>query len=253
MGNPLYGQNKLDDKLDVVQKDRKTYHFGSPPTCMDAADMTPADGVSGNIIENLYGDGLNISLRYQGTQTILVPAADTNGMDYAFDETNTDGVQWVMSQEVNKGITSGDSIDRFTVGSPAFYAELTLRIGTLAGTDDCAFGLRKVEAFQANVDDYDEAAFLNCIAGSVKSETILNGAATSTSAALHTMVADTPVRLGVYVSQAGVVSMKVNGNAVTDPSMTFDAGEVVTPFWFFLQNATTTDDVILEELTVGRQ
>ena len=249
----MYGQNKLDNLLDVVSKDRKTYHFGSPPTCLDAADSTVPDGVSGNIIENLYSDGLNLSLRYQGTQTIISPAPDTNGMDYAFDNTNTDGVQWVMSQEVNKGITSGDFINRFTVGSPAFYTELTMRIGTLAGTDDCAFGFRKVEAFQANVDDYDEAAFLNCIAGSVKSETILNGASTSTSAALYTMTADKPVRLGVYVSEAGAVSMKVNGGTVTDPSMSFDSGEVVTPFWFFLQNSTTTDDVILEKLIVGRQ
>ena len=253
MANPLYGQNKLDNKLDVIQKDGKTYHFGSPPTCMDAADMTPADGVASNIIENLYGDGLNISLRYQGTQTILVPAPDTNGMDYAFDNTNTEGVQWVMSQEVNKGITDGEFIDRFKVGSSAFYTELTMRIGTLAGTSDCAFGFRKVEAFQANVDDYDEAAFLNCIAGSVKSETILNAGTTSTSASLYSMTADAPVKLGVYVSKLGVVSMKVNGKTITDPSMTFDASEVLTPFWFFLQNSTTTDDVILEKLIVSRQ
>ena len=36
MANPMYGQNKLDSNLDVVSKDRKTYHFGAPPVVIDA-------------------------------------------------------------------------------------------------------------------------------------------------------------------------------------------------------------------------
>ena len=252
MANPLYGQNKLDNILDVVSKDRKTYHFGAPPVVIDA-DSTVADGVDTNIIEHAYSDGLHLSVQNVGTQTILIPAANTSGMDYGYDQTDDEGIQWVMSQNTHKGNSDGASIDRFTVGSPAFFAELTLTVGDVSGTDDCAFVFRKVEAFQAAIDSYDEMAALNLISGEVKSETILNNAATSTSAALLSVAGGVSVRLGVYVSKAGVVSMKINGSTVTDPSMTFDMGEVVTPFFYMINASDLADTVVLEKLTVGRQ
>ena len=46
-------------------------------------------------------------------------------------------------------------------------------IADVSDTDDCAFGFRKVEAYQANIDDYDEMAALNVISGDIKIETIL--------------------------------------------------------------------------------
>ena len=245
-------QNKLDNLLDVVSKDRKTYHFGAPPLVIDA-DSTVADGADTNIIEHLYGDGLHLSLSNTGTQTIIIPSASTAGMGYGYDQTNDEGVQWVMSQNTHKGNVDGDSIDRFTVGSAAFYAEMTLQATTVAGTDDCAFGLRKVEAFQANVDDYDEMAALNLISGNVKSETIINGGATSTSATLKAVGDATSVKLGIFVAQSGKVTLEIDGAAATDPSFTFDNGEIVTPFFYQLQASGAQTVIILEKLTVGRQ
>jgi|TARA_R100001530_G_scaffold11234_1_gene10864 hypothetical protein len=253
MANPLYGQNKADNLLDVISKDRKSYHFGAPPIVIDA-DSTVADGVDSNIIEHLYGDGLHLSVSNTGTQTIIIPAANTAGMDYGYDQTDNEGVQWVMSQNTHKGTLDGDSIDRFTAGeSAAFFAELTLTVGDVSGTDDCAFGFRKVEAFQAAIDNYDEMAALNLISGSVYSETILNGGATSTSAALETVANATSVKLGVFVAQNGAVTIEINGAAETDPSFTFDKGEVVTPFFYLLNASDLADTVVLEKLVVGRQ
>ena len=252
MANPMYGQNKLDSNLDVVSKDRKTYHFGAPPVVIDA-DSTAADGADTNIIEHQYKDGLQLSLSNTGTQTIVIPAANAAGMDYGYDQTNDEGVQWVMSQNTHKGTLDGDSIDRFTVGSDAFYAELTLTVGDVSGTDDCAFGFRKVEAFNAAIDGYDEMAALNLISGNVKSETILNNAATSTSAALKAVADATSVKLGVFVAQNGKVTLEIDGVAATDPSFTFDNGEVVTPFFYLLNASDLADTVVLEKLTVGRQ
>tara|TARA_Y100000310_G_scaffold20682_1_gene20082 strand:- start:375 stop:1133 length:759 start_codon:yes stop_codon:yes gene_type:complete len=252
MANPLYGQNKLDNALDVVSKDRKTYHFGAPPVVIDA-DSTVADGADTNIIEHLYGDGLHLSLSNTGTQTIVIPAASTSGMNYGYDQTDDEGVQWVMSQNTHKGTVDGDSIDRFTVGSPAFFAELTLQATTVAGTDDCLFGFRKVEAFQAAVDNYDEMAALNLLSGNVKSETIINNGTTSTSAALKAVADATSVKLGIFVSASGVVTLKIDDAAATNPSFTFDGGEVVTPFFYQLQASGAQTAIILEKLTVGRQ
>jgi hypothetical protein len=252
MANPMYGQNKLDDNLDIVSKDRKTYHFGAPPVVIDA-DSTVADGVDTNIIQHAYSDGLNLSVSNTGTQTILIPAANTAGMDYGYDQTDDEGIQWVMSQNTHKGNIDGDSIDRFTVGSDAFFAELTLTVGDVSGTDDCAFGFRKVEAFQANVDDYDEMAALNLISGNVKSETILNGAGTITSVALKAVADATSVKLGVFVASSGAVTIEIDGVSATDPSFTFDNGEIVTPFFYMLNDSGLADTVVLEKLTVGRQ
>ena len=260
MANPLYGQNKLDDNLDVVSKDRKTYHFGSPPVVIDA-DSTVADGVNTNIIEHHYKDGLQLSVQNIDTQTILIPAANTSGMDYSYDAENDEGIQWVMSQNTHKGTPDGDFIDRFTVGSPAFYAEMTFTITDVSDTDDCLFGFRKVEAMQVAVDNYDEMAAFNIISGDINTETIINGATTVTTD-LTTGGGDGAGnwadggshKVGVYVDAAGAVTYKIDGSAPTGAvAYSFDGSEVVTPFFYLIHADDSTAGVILQKLTVGRQ
>ena len=260
MANPMYGQNKLDSNLNVVSKDRKTYHFGAPPVVIDA-DSTVADGVDTNIIEHQYGDGLHLSVSMIGGQTIIIPAANTAGMDYSYDAADDEGIQWVMSQNTHKGNVDGDSIDRFTVGSDPFYAELTFTITDVSDTDDCLFGFRKVEAFAPAVDNYNDMAAFNINAGDITTETILANAATTTTdltsgggdgagnwadAASH--------KVGVYVDAAGAVTYKIDGATPSGAvAFSFDNGEVVTPFFYLLHAASSTAGVILEKLTVGRQ
>ena len=105
-------------------------------------------------------------------------------------------------------------------------------IADVSGADECAFGFRKVEAFQANIDDYDEMACLNAISGDIKSETILNNGtttATDLTAPSSGDWADGAVHtVKVMVSAAGAVTYELDGTAPTGAvAFSFDVGEIV--------------------------
>jgi hypothetical protein len=198
---------------------------------------------------NLFrtSDGNMFVYHIKGTQTILGPGLGTVGLNIGMDQTDNDGVEIVPN-----GITSL-SPTAFVVGSGAFYARLKAKIAVVAGTDDFLFGFRKAEAFQANVDDYDEMAAFNLIAGDLNIETILNGAGTTTTDTTND-VADTEyVDLEVHVAKSGAVTYKLFGDApATVAAFTFDAGEVVVPFIFLLQaNAAQTGVLDLTDFECG--
>ena len=259
MANPLYGQNTVDDAINEAAKDLKQiYRFGTLPVIVDgqhAANQLP-DGTAGDKVIHQYADGLNLTACYLGTQTIDNPAASTSGIDYSFDAADDEGISWVMSDEAVKG---REGIDRFTVGKQAFSASLKFAIADVSDTDDCLFGFRKVEAHQANVDDYDEMAAFNIISGDIKTETILNGGTTVTTdltsgggdnagnwadAGVHT--------LKVSVDKAGAVTYSIDG--ASSPSgavaFSFDQNEVVTPFGYMLHAAASTAGYVLQELVI---
>uniref|UniRef100_A0A6M3KBW2 Uncharacterized protein n=1 Tax=viral metagenome TaxID=1070528 RepID=A0A6M3KBW2_9ZZZZ len=205
----------------------------------------------GTQIVHRYPDGLQFAFHDKGIQTLREPAVAATGMDYAYDQTSDDGWEWCLEPVTTKGI---EGITKFTVGAAAFYAKLRFSIADVSGTDDCAFGFRKVEAFQANLDDYDEMATLNVISGNITIETIINAATTVT-----TDTTDDWANLGihtleVYVSKAGAVTYKIDGVVpTTTKAFSFDTSEVVTPFMFFLNAADLADSLILEELEYGLQ
>ena len=103
-------------------------------------------------------------------QTITAPSLSSTGLNVGMDQTNDEGI------EMSQGITS-----RSTVATDLpFFFKLRFTIPVVAGTDDCAMGFRKAEAYQANIDDYDEMACLNVISGNITIETILNDGTTAT-------------------------------------------------------------------------
>lgn len=107
-----------------------------------------------------------------GTQTIPAPVRSATGLNIGMDQTDDDGV------EITQGILA-NSRSAFVVGtSKAFCLKVEIAIPDVTGTDDCAVGFRKVEAYQANIDDYDELAAINIISGAISTETILNDGAT---------------------------------------------------------------------------
>ena len=149
--------------------------FGGPPIVIDD-DASVTDGGDAAVNIHQYSDGLRLHVQNIGTQTIVVPSAETTGMNYGYDQTDNDGIQWVASMNTHKGYPS---IDRFTVGTHGpFYTELVFSIEDVSGTDDCAFGFRKVEAFTPAIDDYNDMAALNVISGDIFIETIKANAAT---------------------------------------------------------------------------
>jgi len=212
--------------------------FGNPPIVIDD-DSTVAAGTDEAIMIHQYSDGLRLHVQNINTQTLLIPAATTTGMNYAYDLTNTDGIQWVASLNTHKGTLDSD---RFKVGaSKAFFVRLKFSIADITGTNDCLVGFRKVEAEQALVDDYDEMAALNVIGGTT-TDTTNNWADGETH------------ELKVLVSAAGVVTYKIDGaDPATIASFTLDDSEVVTPFYYMIHAASSPGAVIFEECEWGLQ
>lgn len=180
----------------------------------------------------------------KGTQTIIgMGALSSVGCSIAGDQTDNDGREIVFGG----GITSR-AVRAYTVGT-AFFARLKFSIATVAGTDDCAFGFRKAEAYQANLDDYDEMAVLNAISGNITIETILNGGATVTTDTTDNWADAAVHELRVNVAADGAVTYQIDNAAPTvTAAFSFDAGEVVVPFMFFLQaTASQTGEMHLIE------
>ncbi len=181
-------------------------------------------------------------------QTILCPQLTASGLNVSMDQNDNDGV------EVTQGILSRCRA-AFKVGTDgAFYAKCKFSIADVSGTDDCAFGFRKAEDYQTAIDDYDEMAALNVISGNIKIETILNGAATSTTDTTEDWADGETHTLEVYVSAAGVVTFKIDGaEPGTTASFTFDSDEVVVPFFYFIHASDLAGEINLQDWEVGLQ
>ena len=195
-----------------------------------------------------------------GTQTILGPKRVDGGLDITQDLTDDDGLEYTLGVEepANTVIadTAGSSAGTFQVGvDKPFFVRLNFKITDVSGTDDCALGFRKAEAYQGAIDDYDEMAALNVISGNINIETILNGAATTTTdttldwadAATKTLmvIVDSD---GTLYGQPRAVYYEVDGAIPTTlPTAVykFDANELVVPFLFFLNAADVAESTVL--------
>ncbi len=192
----------------------------------------------------------NLMAQYhvKGTQTLLGPLLDTTGkgLDISQDQTDNDGVEYVFGALNTRGAFT------HTVSSATNAClRVTARIADVSGTDDFDIGWRKNEAFQANVDDYDEAAWVNVNLGQLQTETILNNAATVTTTvtgstwvddATHTVEVCIKGRQAYYYYDDVRVQKTVTYN--------FDTGEVIEPFLFFLQATTSPGKVWLTSVEV---
>ena len=231
--------------------------FGAPPIVLDD-DSTVADGADNAVVIHQYSDGLRLhvqNLHEGGTngQTILIPAANTAGMDYSYDAADNEGVQWVASMNTHKGMPG---VDRFTVGTDAaFYMEMEFSLADVSDADTVAFGFRKVEAFQPeNVENYDEAAYLNCNAGNIFTSTILNGASNTNTDTTQDWADGETHTFRVNVSATGVVTFEIDGaDPTVTQAFTFDTGEVVTPFGYHAHAAASTVGIIYKQVKWGLQ
>ena len=252
MANPMYGQNKLDTKIDDHLSGKKqVYRFGTPPVVVDYEHPVQqlVDGTALDTVIHSYADGLSMTFTALVGQAIDRPAASATGMDYGYDQTNDDGIELVYSCVTAKG---REGVDRFTVGKQAFSAEMEFSLAVVAGTDVGNFGFRKVEALNADLHAYDEMAGLFPISGNISIQTIINNAATVTTDTTADW-ADTEVhRLKVLVSKAGAVTYEIDGAAPsTTAAFSFDSGEVVTPFIHFLQaSGAQTGALVLRKFIV---
>lgn len=179
-----------------------------------------------------------------GAKTALYPLWSTSGIDLGLDQTNNEGC------ELTNGIGSA-SKSAWVVGQHDIMAQATISIADVSGTDDCAFGWRKAEAYQAAIDNYDEMACLNIISGSIKAETILNNAATSTSGTLASLADAGSVTLKVVVKKNGKCEFFIDGTQ-QNVNFSFDVGEVVVPFFYMLHDTDLAGAVNISSWKVGK-
>lgn len=234
-------------------------------------DNTAASGVDTEINQVIFNNGLRLFSQNIGTQLLFYPQKTAAGFDISGDQADNDGLQYVVSPKeastaaIPPGHRASDFTKhaQFTVGtSGAFFMRAVIEITDVSGTDDCLVGFRKVENFQANVDDYDEMAAFNIISGDINLETIKNGAATTTTDTTDNFADTNIFAFEVLVSATGVVTYKL-AQIVTNAAISlaaptavaaysFDSGEIVTPFLYVLQ-ATDVTPVILHSLEYGLQ
>lgn len=218
--------------------------FDTPPLCYDDGGYGDPTGTTGD--ENRMYVGHNyFEYHILGTQTLLAPAWDANGLNIAFDQTADDGV------EFTNGITARSKM-AFNVSNDNCYFEVTLNIADASGSDDLCVGFRKAEAYQAAVDNYDEAAYFAWDGTNLDIETILNGGTTSnidTGDAIEDGV-DITLRVEIVNRKA---TFKVDGAAPsTTATFTFDASEVVIPFVYMLQGTDLTGAAYIKNWECGK-
>lgn len=242
--------NGIESGGPVKQTDKRNYvkeFFDTEPLCGKKLGAGAATGTAGD--ENICMlPGATFEYHILGTQTIVAPSMGVGGLDISLDAADNDGAEFCL------GINAATN-GAFVVGtSPAFYAKMLFTIADVSDTDDCAFGFRKVEAYQAAIDNYDEMAALNVISGDITIETILNGGATTSTDTTDNWADTATHELAVYVSAAGVVTYKIDGlDPSTTATFTFDDGEVVVPFFYFLHAASSTAGIVLKDFECGLQ
>ena len=97
-------------------------------------------------------------------------------------------------------------------------------------------------------------AALNVISGSITIETILNDAGTDSTDTTDAWEDGETHTLEVYVSAAGAVTFKIDGNAPsTTAEFTFDDGDEVIPFFYLLNASDLAGAVLLQAWEVGLQ
>ena len=220
--------------------------FESPPVCAKQGGAA-ASGTNGDV-NVMQLEDTNFEYFIIGTQTLVGPTISADGLLASLDLTNNEGVEY------SQGITAR-SRAAFVIGtSAAFYLKVGLKVADVSGSDICAVGFRKTQAYAAAFADYTDKATLNKAAGDIYVTTALNNGEDSATDTEENWADGASHTLEVYVSAAGVVTFKIDGAAPTaTAAFTFDTGDVVVPFFHLLHDATTPGAVHLTQWECGLQ
>lgn len=218
--------------------------FKTPPICFDDAWYGNPTGTGGD--ENrMYIWHNYFEYHMLWTQTIVAPTWGANGLDIGLDQTDNDGV------EVTNWITARSPM-YFDVSSDNVYFKITATIEDVSGSDDFCVWFRKAEAYQANVDDYDEAAYIAWDGTNLDTEAILNGWATSNADSWLALADATEFTLEVRVINRVATFYKDGSILWTYVSHTFDANEKIIPFVYVLHSTDVAGYVRLTHRECGK-
>ena len=128
-------------------------------------------------------------------------------------------------------------------------------LGTVGSAVEFGFGIRKKAAFAALPQTYTDYVMLIVANGDIKAQGALKDTDESDVDTTDNWADGEVHTLEVYVSAAGAATFKIDGVAptVNTHTLTFDDGDVVTPFFVALKDAGAGADVIHIELEVGLQ
>ena len=258
MAIPQYNQNTTGNKLDaMIDKKYNFKLYGIPLAISGNAAQKLLDGTDDDRFIHYHDSGLVVYGNYVGANTVDVPPGNALGVQYSMTDTDDIGCQWTVGPYLAGG---KEGYNIFTVGSsavpkPAFYFKVHMYLSDVSGTDDCHVGFRiQNDAVETTGVAYTDFCSLNIDAGDIKIEDRLNSD-TATSVDTGSDWADEAWHwVEVRVSSAGLVSYFLDGVQLTtnDPSLTLDAGDVFTP-WFYFRNAAHLSDCVIDEVEFGLQ
>ena len=191
----------------------------------------------------------NTSFEYQikgSGETITAPSIASisqgiSGLNPELDLTNDEGI------EICAGILANNPSAFQTATSSPFFFRARVLITDPTLTDNCAFGFRKAEAYQADINDYTNMAVLNIITGDIKIQTILNNASTVNTDTTDNWTAGATNDIEIDVDQDGAVTYMINQQEPTvTAAYSFPEDTTVVPFFYFLHNSTNTDVITFD-------
>lgn len=230
--------------------------FEASPILQSAANTGVAPtGATGDVNLLSFQEGMIMENFVLGAgQTIIAPRMDANGLLISGDLTATEGYEYNFSGARDNARHS------FTIGTdPAFFMLCTFRIADISGMENFLMGFKRSGAANnANFALYTDFATIgtsDAVApGDCVIQTQLNTGGVVTTDTNDPWNDTTVHEIGVYVSAAGVVTYTVDGIAPTvTAAFTFDATDVVCPFWRHIFNAVAPGEFHIQNLQIGYQ
>lgn len=212
-----------------------------------------ATGANGDVNLMYLQQGVLMEQFIIGTQTIIGPRMDTNGLLVSLDLTVAEGAEY------NFGAARTNSRHAFTIGTDAaFFFEIGLYINDMDGAAPYVIGFRKSEANNATFASYTDYAAIGMNAASsttnIVTITELNGGGQTITDTTDAWGGDGSTNtLRVLVDASGNVTYTINGSAPSaSAAFQFDTPDVVVPFIHLLHSASATQ-VNITSLKVGYQ
>lgn len=236
----------LDDKITGRKQDPRHVfeRFREHPLSGAAIGAGAASGTA-QAINKMHFRRSAFEYQAIGTQTILSPDLGVLGLDIGMDQANNDGVE----------ITLGNSTlshFAFVAGTDDCYLRVKANIADVSGTDGFAVGFRKVQSYATALATYTDKACLNAISGDIKSQTLLNNAGgVITDTTLDWADGETHT-FELRVGKNRIVTYLVDGVVTgVPPTFTFDSGDSLIPFLWFIHDSDVAGAVELIEWECG--
>lgn len=210
-----------------------------------------AHATTTNLVHHIYTPGGNVLGQANiGVQT-TPPAIIAEGLDIGGVQTDAIG------QEIFSHFLGASGRPFIAQVDPAFFFESKIYFEDSSGVGSLVVGFRRAEAAQLAFASYADYAGLGITTGAaddIRQLTGNDGTDVNTSTTGTVVIANTTATtFRVNVSAAGLATFAVDGVANTPAAFTFDAGDPVIPFVFFINTADLAGKVAIQTWKAGYQ